>query len=1553
MSNARQLIENIFAETGKSERDSENLANALTRLTGDLYTETERFIFELLQNADDLPNHNKQVEVKFVFLANHLLVLHNGQAFNHSNIDAICSISKSTKSKDLEQTGYKGIGFKSVFSDSECVYISSGDFSFKFDRNYSGHKSIDKTPWQIKPIWVERHQYPQEIQAYSDFFNYPVSTALKVGQEKIGDYKTKIEKLFQDPRIILFLRHVISIKVERLTTSARTDIAITKVKQGDCYKINSNGNITNWIVQDFNFEVSQELRDAMENDRKVPPKLKSVKQSKVSFAAQLDNDQLLAVPNNQSVLFTYLPTNVKDYQFPFLVNADFLTTANRQSIHIDNIWNEFIFSKIGYFIFEWIANLAQNEKYRDFITAIFPSKFRMPQTQTLPLLKQEFNKGFDQAIQKIAFIPTENTKRLLKSGEAIIDETEIIKIVSSQTILSYLQQTSKNFVRGSLRNKDKLKSLKNIEIFTVKTLADFLKKSEEFRKHLKSNPDFNFNFIQHIYKQKLETTDLVSISFILDKDGILQEPKTLYFQISEDEKQSLTFTKIHFLHPAIDRQIQLNKEVYSWAIQSLKINKFSGLSLLRQRIKQNQFKPDSDSLRDSFIKYARFIFKYRKDMTQQELGQLRNLLLLYKANNKFYSVTAEQCHLADFYSQMSVESIADSIGRERFHFILEDYCQDSAQAQEWADFFKSIGVIIPDRLGILRTVVIPMIQAEEVNEDNTIILTLFIFKVYLDHSLNDDDINSLKNLPLKTNNGLKPACQCQILLPKSQSLSVNSFLTNISSLNILSNDYSTPLEKSSQFNRFLINIGVQCLDEIEILKKKIDQFISNPQVINADNAIAIGKEVFSYRAQLTEGEFSKLSNLNLLLKDGKSVAKANFCYLSQLYLPVQNIEYVYQTTDCKYFVSPQYCQGEDIEEWKKFLLKIGVNEKIKFIIEPQKVSIQVYLENKRFALYLGSIRNINKNTTHLSSFIWILHGQYFSNYTYAVQMWTYINQEWKTLKINQRSILWQNEIKLHEVPSYFQFFIQNTPSIPCTDNTCHSPSEGVYSSSLKTVIADCDPVCAIGINPEIEDFFGIKQTLDLKKCLLIIEDIAKKYTTDPTQQLRRLNETLNLLKQCVRQGVTEDERQIAQIWSNNTGNLLAHNDQFVSINQLFYLDPIFNLPPKNNKKLINLPKFILESDELGCLFSIFGIKAISEDDMKVVALNEQQDDLLPNLIKERAIFIGIFLNQSRSEAIEKQICKRVEEATFYKAEKILIKIDKIDYQESIPNQYSELNLSLRYVKRWNIIKNVKIGELLLKLLDMNSIHINSQVLLRLLGDDIEDVKEYLKENNCDLTGIPEKLLLSISEDSEGSTASDSQIRAEEESTISDQSKVRSPDGTGNPDWGIWGEEQARLFYERLGYSVKKENDYLRVGFDFICTKIYPGSKISRIYSEVKTIIYDTPIIRLKESQWECMQSNKRNYYELLIVVHKGKTVIEIIQINPLLTVLNQVLSNLYHQRQTDADYKKDVEVLLGFQQNSTGDSHEILINWQRLFKSVKDSGIKIYPQGISQKLGEM
>jgi hypothetical protein len=466
-----KLIRKIFVETGYTQRDAKNLSNALKRIAGDLYTETERFIFELLQNADDIPNEKGEVEVKFNLLLENLLFLHNGKPFDNNDVESISSIGDSTKRKDAEKTGYKGIGFKSVFTDAETVLIRSGNFSFSFDKYsplYSTlyeNQNIEEIPWEIKPIWTEKYRYPKEVKNNNDFFEYPVAIDLEVGNEKISSYRKQISQLFSEPRFILFLRHIKSIEVQGLDSN----IKIQKKKKNERFELLNNENpIDEWCIDDFDFSVSQETRDAMANDKVVPEKLKEIQKSKLSFACQLNNNEIISIPSDKSFLFTYLPTNVNDYSFPFLVNADFLTTANRQDIHKKNSWNLFLFERIGYLCFEWISKFAQTSELRNSITNLIPNYYE----NSNELVHLHFNKGYDKAINEIAFLPA-NNPLLTKVSDAIVDMTGFSYVIGEK-LFHETQFAQKNLIINELQNKESLSKLAGITIFDKQKLKTII-----------------------------------------------------------------------------------------------------------------------------------------------------------------------------------------------------------------------------------------------------------------------------------------------------------------------------------------------------------------------------------------------------------------------------------------------------------------------------------------------------------------------------------------------------------------------------------------------------------------------------------------------------------------------------------------------------------------------------------------------------------------------------------------------------------------------------------------------------------------------------------------------------------------------------------------------------------------------------------------------------------------------------------------------------------------------------------------------------------------------
>lgn len=128
------------------------------RLAKNLYNSSARFVFELLQNADDNSYSKARSSSAVPFVSFHvyhrrIVVECNEDGFTQENLTAICNVGKSSKTGAQGYIGEKGIGFKSVFMVAWKVYVQSGDFSFYFQ-----HKMGDSGMGMISPIWEDTEE---------------------------------------------------------------------------------------------------------------------------------------------------------------------------------------------------------------------------------------------------------------------------------------------------------------------------------------------------------------------------------------------------------------------------------------------------------------------------------------------------------------------------------------------------------------------------------------------------------------------------------------------------------------------------------------------------------------------------------------------------------------------------------------------------------------------------------------------------------------------------------------------------------------------------------------------------------------------------------------------------------------------------------------------------------------------------------------------------------------------------------------------------------------------------------------------------------------------------------------------------------------------------------------------------------------------------------------------------------------------------------------------------------------------------------------------------
>ncbi|KAL8306752.1 hypothetical protein RB593_005594 [Gaeumannomyces tritici] len=128
-SRLRQLdpeIERVFQESFLA-KDKSN-GHIIKTFAKDIYSSDARFVFELLQNADDSRFQRARVRGDLPSIAFHvhpgrIVVECNEDGFTKRDLSAICTVGQSTKSGSHGYIGAKGIGFKSVFSAAWKVYI--------------------------------------------------------------------------------------------------------------------------------------------------------------------------------------------------------------------------------------------------------------------------------------------------------------------------------------------------------------------------------------------------------------------------------------------------------------------------------------------------------------------------------------------------------------------------------------------------------------------------------------------------------------------------------------------------------------------------------------------------------------------------------------------------------------------------------------------------------------------------------------------------------------------------------------------------------------------------------------------------------------------------------------------------------------------------------------------------------------------------------------------------------------------------------------------------------------------------------------------------------------------------------------------------------------------------------------------------------------------------------------------------------------------------------------------------------------------------------------
>lgn len=668
----------------------------LMQLSSGIYTEEERFIFELLQNAVDSYDEmtNDTLTIKIMIEGDYLVFMHNGASFSPRDIEGICDIGNGNKAKDTKKIGYKGIGFKSVFMRSTCVTIKTGEYCFMFDKQYwegfwernwkkeYGIKSDEKVylmPWQIIPIEANE---PISL----DTSNYNVITYIKI--TNTSSLEKKIVKLLSNSQFLLFLRCK---NIQMTFVSNNVFLANVNKKCNDNIVIlSSNGKEdSRWLTYtNPEVEVPKELNSDIKADINTPQKLKNAKTFDLSFAIQIDNNsKIKSLDKDDAVIYTYLPTSFKfgNEGFPFLVNANFITDAGRQQLHKDSEWNKLIFSKIPSEYLNWMKEISSTfSNYYE----VLPKKSYGSNNA----LEETFATEMVKAINDIAFIPrANNAKSKVLASSAVMDKMGMSEAISKKLLTTHINRTynedfsEKDFINPVWKgfklledygvfifDKQKLKALfedekafDNIEPCIDVKLIDFL---------------FEY-YLQNRSEQEELITVLQDTRFLLDEEGNLSCPHDLFFPSQYKERNELAEDAI-FLHNIVNEHLESNKQEFNWVSQ-LGVEELSDITFIQNVICKSDYITKENS-----IEVTRFLFESNLNhniFDEIDDCYLSRLQFLTKQGNLEY---ASDLYLGSKYKpEVDIEPYFDED-----IFVSEDYCEDEDNISEWNLFLSKLGI---------------------------------------------------------------------------------------------------------------------------------------------------------------------------------------------------------------------------------------------------------------------------------------------------------------------------------------------------------------------------------------------------------------------------------------------------------------------------------------------------------------------------------------------------------------------------------------------------------------------------------------------------------------------------------------------------------------------------------------------------------------------------------------------------------------------------------------------------------------------------------------------
>ena len=436
----------------------EPFMRGVQRSVVDKYSDQAHFIYELLQNADDV----KATTAKFILETNGLYFVHSGSVrFTVSNpqnegtdtsngtlghINAITSIANSNKTG--ASIGKFGVGFKAVFQYTQTPHIYDPEIKFKIERFIVPSMLDADLDWRKSSETV---------------FFFPFDHKNKHPQESHDEILKKLQAL-EFP--VLFLSNLESVSFEAGKVTGKYTKEITReVTQGDI--------TVQWIT--LALEVDGERAD----HKLLAFTRKNGAGYSNSISYSLGSDGRL-IPINRPA-FCFFPTK-EVTNLNFIIQAPFLLTDSREGIKAGETHNQELVQQLAQLAADSLPTLREEHLIDDGILDIIPydeSRFNELNDRSKISFKPFFTAIKDR-IQSDILLPVENGVCSSKSQSYWASDNELVSLFSDKQLE---QLTGTENAHWTIRSRG-WKEVQN----SNKPLANYID-GGDFRSRIRKEPN--------------------------------------------------------------------------------------------------------------------------------------------------------------------------------------------------------------------------------------------------------------------------------------------------------------------------------------------------------------------------------------------------------------------------------------------------------------------------------------------------------------------------------------------------------------------------------------------------------------------------------------------------------------------------------------------------------------------------------------------------------------------------------------------------------------------------------------------------------------------------------------------------------------------------------------------------------------------------------------------------------------------------------------------------------------------------------------------------------